>query len=684
MVDRLPKKWSGHSQSAWPLVLLLVVAVAVPAACVLWFMTEAMRNEQLAVRGRLTAVYQGQLDSLRRRLDDYWRDKETTLASVDPDRPGAEIFAELVRSRVADSVIVYDASGQVAYPVDPSPDISDQPSGSPEWSRAWALEYREQDHQAAADAYQTLAGESSDAHTAARALRARARCLVKTGQKPAAVEILTEELAGANYRDATDPRGNFILPDAQLRALELLAEPAADEYQRILKALVARLEDYGDPLLPAGQRRFLMQQLSEIAPQCPEFPTLQAEVLAADYLESRRTNGFVVPPSGGGEKEGAARDRLKAALRTGHLRPSGLDDVWELVPADKPLAVVALFNQQRIFREMESLIESGLAVPDVTVKLLARDAGPSEDASFLAGPAGQYLPDWQLALWLDDPDPFAASADSRSAMYLYSGVVVVLAMVALAGLVARYVGGQIRVTRLRNDLIATVSHELKTPLSSIRALIDTLLEGRYHDEEQHREYLQLAAKENERLSRLIDNFLAFSRMERNKQTFELAEVEVEKIVAAAVSAVREKFDACGGRLQVDVPAGLPDIIGDADALTTVLVDLLDNAHKYTPGEKRVVLQASAEGNVVRIEVQDNGVGLSRRAAKKVFDRFYQVDQSLARQTGGCGLGLSIVQFIVTAHAGSVSVSSQPGRGSTFTVTLPACEAVAANGNERTG
>ena len=684
-------------------MLLLVVAVAVPAACVLWFMTEAMRNEQLAVRGRLAAVYQGQLDSLRRRLDGYWREKETTLASVDPDKLGAEIFAELVRSQVADSVIVYDGSGQVAYPADPPSDITDQTSGSAEWNRAWALEYQQQDLGAAAEAYQGIASEaasanfevapvekrsrnreisvpgssqnariltnsatnearatSKGANTAARALRARARSLVKAGQTQTALQVLTEELAEANYRDATDARGNVILPDAQLRALQLLAEPAADEYQRTLDALVARLEDYGDPLLPAGQRRFLMQQLSEIAPDCPKFPTLQAELLAADYLEYRQSN----PRAG---------DRR-------HLRPSGLDDVWKLAPADKPLAVVALFNQQRIFQEMESLIETELAVPDATVKLVARDARSPQAAPFLTGPAGDYLPDWQLALWLDDSDPYAA-ADSRIAMHLYLGIVVVLAMVALAGLVARYVGRQIRVTRLRNDLIATVSHELKTPLSSIRALIDTLLEGRYHDEKQHREYLQLAAKENERLSRLIDNFLAFSRMERGKRTFDFSEVEVEEVVTAAVDAVREKFHAPGCRLDVDMAAGLPKITGDAGALTTVLVDLLDNAHKYTGDEKQVTVRAYRDPGKVRLEVQDNGVGLSRRAAKKVFDRFYQVDQRLARRTGGCGLGLSIVQFIVTAHGGSVSVSSQPDRGSTFTVTLPAAEPDAVAGDD---
>jgi len=216
---RLPKRWSGQGQSAWPLVLLLVVAVAVPAACVLWFMTEAMRNERLAVRGRLTAVYQGQLDSLRRRLDDYWQDKEASLASLHADKPAAEIFAELVRLQVADSVIVYDASGQVAYPVDPSPEVTVQPSESPEWSRAWALEYQDEDYQAAAEAYQGLASEAASVNTAARALRARARSLVKADQKETALEILTAELADPKYCDATDPRGNFILPDAQLRAL---------------------------------------------------------------------------------------------------------------------------------------------------------------------------------------------------------------------------------------------------------------------------------------------------------------------------------------------------------------------------------------------------------------------------------------------------------------------------------
>ena len=145
----------------------------------------------------------------------------------------------------------------------------------------------------------------------------------------------------------------------------------------------------------------------------------------------------------------------------------------------------------------------------------------------------------------------------------------------------------------------------------------------------------------------------------------------DSIVRAAIDAIGERFEACQSRLDVNVAGELPAIHGDAEALVTVLVNLLDNALKYTENDKQINLKVYRQDSHVRFDVGDNGVGLSRREAKKVFDRFHQVDQSLTRRVGGCGLGLSIVQFIVKAHGGSIDVSSQPGRGSTFSVTLPA-------------
>jgi signal transduction histidine kinase len=228
---------------------------------------------------------------------------------------------------------------------------------------------------------------------------------------------------------------------------------------------------------------------------------------------------------------------------------------------------------------------------------------------------------------------------------------------------------------LKTDLVAAVSHELKTPLSSMRLLVDTLLDDANFDPQKTREYLELIANENSRLSRLIDNFLTFSRMERDRQKFNFGKTTPAKIIEAAMDAAGDRFHSPQCLLDVEIAPGLPPIQADEDALVTALLNLLDNAFKFTPEEKRIKLRAHSEPGRVCFEVADNGIGLSPREQRKVFRRFYQVDRQLARRAGGVGLGLSIVEFIVKAHHGNIQVSSQPGAGSTFTISLPADDAL---------
>ena len=252
------------------------------------------------------------------------------------------------------------------------------------------------------------------------------------------------------------------------------------------------------------------------------------------------------------------------------------------------------------------------------------------------------------------------------------------AIVALTALVARVVGRQMRVARIKNDLVATVTHELKTPLSSIRMLVDTLLDGHYRgDERKTREYLELISRENERLSRLIDHFLTFSRMERDKRSFDFERTTPGRIVEEAAGAIRERLEATGFTLEVEVADRLPDLVADADAMVTVLLNLLENAMKYSGDARWIALRVFEREGGVRFEVEDHGIGMSARTARRVFDRFYQADRSLARRVGGCGLGLAIVKFVVEAHAGRVGVESRAGRGSRFSATLPAAGSAAA-------
>ncbi len=633
---------TGRGREAWAVFTLLLVAVLVPTAAVLWFMSEAMRNQEAAIRGRLEEVYRGQLLAAQGGLDAHWKGKVAAFSAVAPDESPAEIFAKLVSSQVCDSAIIYDGSGRISYPEAAEAKVVRKEE---DWLEAERLEYTRRDLVAAAQRYAAIAEEANSVELAAQALQAQARCLARTGEKEKAIEVLADLQADDRYRYAEDEYGRFIAPNAHLLVLELMGGPSHRDFQKTASLLAERLNDYRTYIMPSNQRRFLMREVRRLMPGPPKFPTLEAEDIGADYVESG--------PPGPGTRE---------------LAPTPLRGIWQLSSPDGSL--LALFREDRIVEEMASFIDAAVSVTGGSVRLLLPTAEKSGPEPFLAIPGGEYLPDWRLALYLEGPDPFAGAAKREMVRYLWAGLLVILAITIMAVFVARYVGRQMRLTDLKNDLIATVSHELKTPLSSIRALVDTLLEGRYRDERQVREYLDLIAKENVRLSRLIDNFLTFSRMERNKKAFQFGSLRAEEVVRQAREAVQERFVSGGYRLDVAVQPGLPPIVGDRDALTTVLLNLLDNAYKYSKNDKRVSLRAYSGDGCVCLEVEDNGIGLSRKAAKRVFDRFYQADQTLSRKGAGVGLGLSIVKFIVGAHGGLVSVESQPGKGSRFTVRLP--------------
>ena len=277
---------------------------------------------------------------------------------------------------------------------------------------------------------------------------------------------------------------------------------------------------------------------------------------------------------------------------------------------------------------------------------------------------------WQVQLYLVDDKAIRESVRAQFKIYAWIALLTAAAICAIAGIAGFAVSRQLRLQELRSTSVATVAHELRTPLASMRLLVDTLREGRCRTEEQRREYLDLIAAENLRLSRLTDNFLTHSRLDRGQQAFTFARVAVRGVIDQAVAALRARLHAPGCDFTLDVVEPLPEIFADRDGLLTVLTNLLENALKYTGEEKQITLRVRSAAERVVFTIGDNGVGLTRPERRQIFEPFFQADQKLSRAREGCGLGLAIVREIVDAHGGKVEVESELGKGSAFIVTLP--------------
>ena len=234
----------------------------------------------------------------------------------------------------------------------------------------------------------------------------------------------------------------------------------------------------------------------------------------------------------------------------------------------------------------------------------------------------------------------------------------------------RNVSREVALARLKSDFVANVSHELRTPLSLIRLYAETLEMGRLTNPDKPQQYYRIIREESERLTALINNILDFSRIEAGRKEYDFRETDLPRLVRETLDAYRYQIEQTGFTFQEQIEDGLPPVRVDREAIARSLLNLINNAVKYSPQEKFLGVRLLRSGNEIKLQVADHGMGIPIHEQSKIFEKFYRVGDPLVHNTKGSGLGLSLVRHIVQAHGGNVSVESAPGQGSTFTIALP--------------
>jgi signal transduction histidine kinase len=233
---------------------------------------------------------------------------------------------------------------------------------------------------------------------------------------------------------------------------------------------------------------------------------------------------------------------------------------------------------------------------------------------------------------------------------------------------------EIRLADAKSAFVSNVSHELQTPLSLIQLLSETLKLGRVTDQAKSRDYYEMIHRESRRLGQLIDNILDFSKIEAGRNEYKFVQADVGAVVRELLDTYGQQMRDQGFDLAIEIDGHLPPVTIDSSAISRAILNLLDNAVKYSPEVKKIAVRVRQRENIVAMEIADCGIGISRAEQRKIFEKFYRASSELVHDTKGSGLGLSLVQHIVKAHGGSINVESTPGRGSTFTILLPAAAA----------
>lgn len=620
----------------------------------------ALRDEQ--VRTRLEATADAATNALHRHLTSV----DETLAAVRAE-PGAQRAAGLAAAASALSAgavyaVVTDrqtdafpASRLLYYPALEADTEAPQLTFAP----GEASEFRTRDYPAAIRAYLAQVA-SPDSATRAEALVRLGRVLRKAGRDSAALHVYAELARMERARVGGLPAG-LVGAYGRLEVLHALGRDAAlrDE----ATAFRASLAD-GTWRMTRATWAFYREDLNRFLP---------APAATDDGIDR---NGVALA-------EGVAllwnlHTEVRPGERTSGRRTALAGDEHVLIAwqgdADGTVGFVAaqrFVDSVWLADVRAALAREGMALSlsDAAGRLVS-DAPDRDAGHAIVRVMPQTGLPWNLQVAALDPGAMLADLGDRRRLML-GGLLLVAALIGFGTYsVTRAVRHEMEVARLQSDFVSAVSHEFRTPLTSMRQLTEMLASNRVPDEKRRAEYYQVISRESERLQRLVEGLLDFGRMEAGALEFTKDRLAIDGLVREVVEEFRTERGDAGRGVTADGSAAGVVVHGDREALTRVLWNLLDNALKYSPDRGAVEVTVMPDGARVAVSVRDHGPGMASDEVDRVFQKFVRGSASRALNVKGTGIGLAMVRHIIDAHHGDIRVESAPGRGSTFTILLP--------------
>ncbi len=691
------------------LILIFVLTIFIPALSLSIFGIRAIKNERFRQAKQLENEHRREAARLRSRISAEFRELDLVLQNL-AESPSfkdrdEKTIANMVRVQLGnnpfvETVFFYYENEEPRFPAfHPAPSASSLntrsvPTGPIQetLNKAQEQEFTAKNYRRAITLYRDVGRLTKNQDIQAQVVYGEARCLAKLGRYSEAIEIFKK--VEENYPESVTVSGLPLalaarlqtvhcyralkdIPSALKAGLDLygdiiqirwaLSEAQFKTYAGLVDEAVKEIlaENPAAPLTESWPDQYarLKNQLQDKNAEWAVISAIQQEVVPD--LRRRQTAPHVILPLRYSKTIG---NRTFLVLAAPIVESQEKDSVGLIgLKIKEPLLLNNVLFE--VATNESSIDQTEVVVSDLEGRVLSGKQNLSAEQATITEFFDGNFPPWKMEFYRSMAGGLGV-ADLRSSFYFWTILTLVIVLTFGAVLIARTIAHEMQILKLKSDFVSSVSHEFKTPLTSIKALAERLQGDKVIDSERMKQYFSLISQNADQLTRLVKNLLDFSKIEEGKIEYNFAPTDIAELVTQQIHDFEKNDVHKSARIRARIPGDIPPLLVDREALSQAFNNLLDNAFKFSSSDGEVEVRIKKDRENAVIEVADKGIGIPQDELDKIFDKFYQGSNAIRQSAKGTGLGLTLVKHIAEAHGGKVSVRSKVGEGSTFSLTLP--------------